>query len=124
MEKVLRALLYSMNLEEDKTENAVARIKERKMGRLFEGVTFDFQAAVKEAAEKAAEKAAKEAAKEATKKATEEAAIEAAKELEISRLIVKMLMNQRSDIEIKESLEETFSLSKEQAEEAYRKRVE
>lgn len=74
MEKVLRALLYSMNLEEDKAENAVAKIKERKMGRLFEGVTFDFQAAVREAAE------------------------EAAKELEISRCIVKMVMNRCSDI--------------------------
>ncbi len=120
MEKVLRALLYSMNLEEDKAENAVAKIKERKMGRLFEGVTFDFQAAVREAAEKAA----KEAAEEAAKEAAEKAAKEAAKELEISRCIVKMVMNRCSDIEIREALKVEFSLSNEQAEEAYRKRVE
>ncbi len=48
MSKLMRALLYNMNLEEDKVENAAAKIKERKMGRLFEGVTFDFQAAKKE----------------------------------------------------------------------------
>ncbi|HBA68541.1 MAG TPA: hypothetical protein DCZ40_04195, partial [Lachnospiraceae bacterium] len=50
MEKLLRALLYSMNLAENTTENAVAKIKERKMGRLFEGVTFNFQTAIEEAA--------------------------------------------------------------------------
>lgn len=79
MEKVLRALLYSMNLEEDKAENAVAKIKERKMGRLFEGVTFDFQAAVREAAEEAAKEATEKATKEATEKATKEATEKAAR---------------------------------------------
>ena len=44
MAKVLRALLYGMNLPEDDVEGMVAKIKERKMGRLFENVTFDFQA--------------------------------------------------------------------------------
>ena len=105
MEKLLRALLYSMNLEEDKTEDVVSRIKERKMGRLFESVTFDFQAAVREAAEEAA-------------KETEE------KETKISRHIIMMLLKHHSDAEIKESLRQEFSLSKEQAEEEYRKRAE
>lgn len=42
--RVLRTLLYSMNLPENETEDVVARIKERKMGRLFENVTMDIQA--------------------------------------------------------------------------------
>ena len=49
--KVLRTLLYSMNLPEDKTEDAVAKIKERKMGRLFENITIDFQAEKRKAEE-------------------------------------------------------------------------
>lgn len=53
MGKLLRALLYSMNLEEDETENAVSKIKERKMGRLFENVTFDFQEEKRKAREEA-----------------------------------------------------------------------
>lgn len=89
-----------MELAEDTTENAVSKIKERKMGRLFEGVTFNFQTAIKEAAEKAAE---------------------AEKELKITRYIAKLIMNKYSDIEIKESLIREFSLSEEQAEEEYRK---
>ncbi len=48
MADLMRALLYSMNLEEDKVENAASKIKERKMARFFEGVTYDFQAAKKE----------------------------------------------------------------------------
>ena len=41
---VFRSLLYNMNLPEDEVEDAVAKIKERKMGRLFENVTMDIQA--------------------------------------------------------------------------------
>lgn len=44
MEKLARALFYSLNMPEEKTEKAVSKIKERKMGRLFENVTFDYQA--------------------------------------------------------------------------------
>ncbi len=44
MEKLARALFYSLCMPEDKTEEAVAKIKERKMGRLFENVTFNYQA--------------------------------------------------------------------------------
>lgn len=49
--KVLRALLYSMNLPQNEVENAVAKIKERKMGRLFANVTMDIQAERRNAAE-------------------------------------------------------------------------
>ena len=44
MAKVLRALLYNMNLPESETEGVVSRIKERKMARLFENVKIDIQA--------------------------------------------------------------------------------
>ncbi|MCM1222681.1 MAG: Rpn family recombination-promoting nuclease/putative transposase, partial [Lachnospiraceae bacterium] len=42
MAKVTRALFYHMEIPEDETEKAVAKIKERKMGMLFEGVTFSY----------------------------------------------------------------------------------
>lgn len=82
------------------------------MGRLFEGVTFDFQAAKKEAAEKAA------------KEATEKAAKEAEQEIKITRHIAKMLMNQYSEPEIIKSLMKDFNLSEEQSEEELRKMME
>ena len=97
MEKLLRALLYSMELSEDTTESAVSKIKERKMGRLFEGVTFSFQTAIKEAAEEAGK---------------------------ITRHVAKMVMNQCSEIEVRESLIKEFDLSEEQAEEEYRQMIE
>lgn len=113
MEKLLRALLYSMNLTEDKAESAVSKIKERKMGKLFEGITFNFQTAIEEAAKEAAQKAAKEAAKEATERAEK-----------ITRHIAKMLMNKHSGVEISQSLMEEFGLSEEQAEEEYNKMID
>lgn len=130
--KMMRALLYSMNLEEEKAENAVARIKERKMGRLFEGVTFDFQAARKELEEKAeaaeaeakAAKAKVEAAKAEAETAKAEAEVVKAKadlELNITRYIVKMLMGKHSEDEIKKSLQQKFGLSEEQADTEYKK---
>lgn len=78
MGKLLRALLYSMNLEEEETENAVSKIKERKMGRLFENVTFDFQ----EEKRKAREEARREGLKEGRE--------EAMRELAITRRIAKL----------------------------------
>lgn len=136
---MMRALLYSMNLEEEKAENAVARIKERKMGRLFEGVTFDFQAARKELEEKAeaaeaeakaakekveAAKAKVEAAKAEAETAKAEAEVVKAKadlELNITRHIAKMLMGKHSEDEIKKSLQQKFGLSEEQADTEYKK---
>lgn len=41
MAKLLRALLYNMNLPEKETEDVVSRIKERKMARLFENEKMD-----------------------------------------------------------------------------------
>lgn len=67
MAKLARALFYNMDIPEDKTEEAVAKIKERKMGRLFEGITFDYQAEMRkmreatEAAQKQIEAAQKQA---------------------------------------------------------------
>ena len=149
MGEVMRALFSSMNLEEEKTENVVSKIKERKMGRLFEGVTFDFQAARKEfeeTATKAKEEA--EAAKmkaeiarkemetarkemetarkemETARKETETAKEEVKTvktEAEIARHIAKMLINGFSGDEIKKSLQQEFALSEERAEKEYEK---
>ena len=46
MERLARALFYNLSIPEDKTEEAVAKIKERKMARLFENVTFNYQAEI------------------------------------------------------------------------------
>lgn len=116
MEKLLRALLYSMEETEDRTESAVSKIKERKMGRLFEGVTYSIRAEVEEEAKKAAEKAAEEA--------TEKAEKEAQRQINMIRHIAKMLAKQHSEQEIILSLQQEFALSKEQASEEYRKAVE
>lgn len=139
MERMMRALLYSMNLEEEKAENAVSKIKERKMGRLFEGVTFDFQAARKEFEEKAIKAEAKLEAAEAelenvkaeteTLKAEAESKINAVKEkasieLNITRYIAKMLLKGKDEEEIKKSLQQEFKLSESQAGEEYRKVAE
>ncbi len=107
MGKLLRALLYSMNLEEEETENAVSKIKERKMGRLFENVTFDFQ----EEKRKAREEARREGLKEGRE--------EAMRELAITRRIAK-LSKQSTITEIQEDLIKEFHLSQAQAEEACR----
>lgn len=55
LSKVFRALLYNMHMPEDEVEETVARIKERKMGRLFENVTMDIQAERRNTAEARAE---------------------------------------------------------------------
>lgn len=83
------------------------------MGKLFEGITSNFQTAIEEAAKEAAQKAAKEAAKEATERAEK-----------ITRHIAKMLMNKHSGVEISQFLMEEFGLSEEQAEEEYNKMID
>lgn len=120
MEKLLRALLYSMEETEDRTESAVSKIKERKMGRLFEGVTYSIRAEVEEAAKKAAQEAAKEAAKEATEKVEKEAQ----RQISVIRHIARMLAKKYSEAEIILSLQQEFALSKEQAKEEYQNAVE
>ncbi len=69
MAKVLRALLYNMNLPESETEGVVSRIKERKMARLFENVKIDIQAERRKAAE--AERKLEMVRSEAQRKAEE-----------------------------------------------------
>lgn len=136
MGKLLRALLYSMNLEEDETENAVSKIKERKMGRLFENVTFDFQEEKRKAREQARregleegreegrkegrEEGRKEGREEGRKEGRKEGIEEAQKELSITRRIAKMA-KQYSAEEIQEDIMQLFGISREQAEEEYRK---
>lgn len=112
MGKLLRALLYSMNLEEDETENAVSKIKERKMGRLFENVTFDFQEEKRKARE--------EARREGLEEGRAEGKAEAQREVDITRRIAK-LSKRLSAIEIQKDIMKEFGLSKEQAAEEYRK---
>lgn len=41
--EILRVCLFSLNVQEDEVEQIVSRVEEKKMGRLFEGVTFDVQ---------------------------------------------------------------------------------
>ncbi len=132
MGKLLRALLYSMNLEEDETENAVSKIKERKMGRLFENVTFDFQEEKRKAREQARREGLEEGREEGRKEGREEGRKEgreegrkegieeAQKELSITRRIAKMA-KQYSAEEIQEDIMQLFGISREQAEEEYRK---
>lgn len=143
MGKLLRALLYSMNLEEEETENAVSKIKERKMGRLFENVTFDFQEEKRKAREEARREGLKEGREEGRKEGRKEgieegrkegieegrkegieegkkeAREEAMRELAITRRIAK-LSKQSTITEIQEDLMKEFHLSQDQAEKACR----
>ena len=132
MAKVLRALLYNMNLPESETEGVVSRIKERKMARLFENVKIDIQAERRKAAE--AERKLEMVRSEAQRKAEEaqREVAEARQELErvrgeetrgfeICRYIVRMIRKNCAESEIVESMMQEFSLNREQAEDEYRK---
>lgn len=97
------------------------------MGRLFEGVTFDFQKEIKKAGEKAREEAREEARKEAQEQMQEklqEKLQEMRQENMVARHIAKMLLQQRPINEIKDSLKQVFNLTEEQVEEEYQKIVE
>lgn len=93
------------------------------MGRLFEEVTFDFQAARKELEEAAARaKEEAEVAKEEAEAAKEEAEAireEANREVEIARHVAGMLLNRWDEEEIIAALQQKFSLSEEQAKVKY-----
>ncbi len=115
MEKVLRALLYNMDMDEDKTENAVSKIKERKMGVLFEGVRENFEAARKRDIEEAVKVALEEAEKNRE---------QSQREMEIFKYVFKLFRDGYSEPQIKEALQNKYSLSVEQAEEQYRKVME
>lgn len=108
MGKLLRALLYKMEQPEEKTEEAVSRIKERKSGMLFDSVTFSFKKAIEDA---------KAEAKAEMKRDAENM-------LRTTKYIAKMLANGHSDIEIKQALQQEFGFSKEQAAEEYQKAIE
>jgi len=152
MAKLARALFYSMNIPEDKTEEAVAKIKERRMGRLFEGVTFDYQEEInklraeREKVRQEGEKIQQESERirregeriqqKSEKIQQEEERIQREeeriqrereniqRESRISHQIAKMLLQQCSVNEIKDSLQQVFNLTEEQAEEEFQKAVE
>lgn len=123
MESLLRALLYSMNLEEDETENAVSKIKERKMGRLFEDVTFNFQAEKRKAREEARREGLEEGRKAGMEAGMKAGREEAQKELAVARMIAR-LSKQYSDAKITEEIIKEFDLTKEEAENAVRQAFE
>lgn len=103
MAHVLRALLYRMELPEDTVEETVTRIKERKMGMLFENIQMNFQEEKRKTAEAQAEL---------------QATLEAAQqEQNIYKHILRMVRQGASDEEITLSLAQQFSLSQQQAEE-------
>lgn len=98
------------------------------MGRLFEGITFDYQAEMRKMRE--AREAAKREIEAARQRAQQE--IEAAKKIEekanqeikYSSHIARMALAHYTASEIKNSLMEEFGLSKEEAEEEYRRVAE
>lgn len=111
LSKVFRALLYSMNLPENDVEDAVARIKERKMGRLFENVTMDIQAERRNATEARAELNAARKELEAVWRERDTAQ----QERDIYKHILRMSRQHCSYSEILEALMQRFDLSEEQA---------
>ena len=146
MARLARALFYNMDIPEDKTEEAVAKIKDCRMGRLFEGITFDYQAEMRkmreatEAAEREIEAARQsaqqeiEAARQSAQQeieAAEQKKIEAQKIEEIANQTVKfsnhiarMALDHHTASEIKNSLMEEFGLTKEEAEKEYQRVIE
>ena len=106
LSKIYRALLYNMHLPEDEVEDAVARIKERKMGRLFENVTMDIQAERRNTAQARAERDL------------------ARRERDIYKHILRMTARRCPDTEILNSLMQEFELSEKQAAEQLRQALE
>lgn len=123
LSKVFRALLYSMNLPENDVEDAVARIKERKMGRLFENVTMDIQAERRNAEEARAELNAARKELNAVWLERDAAQLErdtaqqerdtAQQERDIYKFILHLSRQQYSDEKIIEALKQQFGLSEE-----------
>lgn len=137
MEKLARALFYNLSIPEDKTEEAVAKIKERKMARLFENVTFNYQAEIEamrnktrqmeEDMKKDVERRIEEHKQqmeedmekqiEEQKQQIEEQNKIIQKEREIFRQICKMSLRKCSDKEIEDYLIQNFSITREEAKE-------
>ncbi|MCM1123833.1 MAG: Rpn family recombination-promoting nuclease/putative transposase [Eubacterium sp.] len=118
MAKVARALFYHMEIPEEETEKAVAKIKERKMGMLFEGVTSYREEIEKMRAEHEREMQAEfEREIQAERRRSR-------REAEISRHIIKMMGHEHSAEEIRLSLSREFGLSEREAEETFRELTE
>ena len=121
---VLRALLYHMNLSEKEVEGAVAKIKERRMGLLFENAKLDIQEerrkveierqkAEEARLETAAAQRETAAAQRETAAARQETAA-AQQEQAIIIHILRMLRQGASDEEIAHSVMQHFSLDEKQ----------
>ncbi len=120
LSKVFRALLYNMHMPEDEVEDVVARIKERKMGRLFENVTMDIQAERRNTAEARAER---DLALQERNVALQERDI-VHRDLEIHKHILRMIARRCPDDEIVASLTRHFHLTAEQAAEILKQAFE
>ena len=141
MAKVMRTLLYSMDIPEKETENAVAMIKERKMGQLFEQVPRNLRAERKkwkkeaeaerdeayaqrdeafverdEAYEERNEAYAQRNEAYAQRDAANAELAMRRKENEILKYLNRMLRERLSDEKIESLLMVRFSLTREQAE--------
>ena len=103
MAEILRALLYRIKLPENTVEDTVAKIKERKMGILFENVQMDFEEEKRKADE------AMRKADEVQRKADEQ--------LQIYGEIIALLKQGNTDEEIIAHFMQCFSWSEEQARE-------
>ncbi len=132
MAKLARALFYNMDIPEDKTEEAVAKIKERRMGRLFEGITFDYQAEMRKMRE-AREEAQREieAAQQRAQQEIEEAEqkIEEAEQKieEAQQRAQRDIESAKKEMELAERIEAEAQKKSEEAEkrsEEARKKVE
>jgi len=134
LSKVFRALLYNMHMPEDEVEDAVARIKERKMGRLFENVTMDIQAERHNTAEARAERDLARQERDLTKKELDTMQQEiylmqqerdsAQQSLEIHKHIFRMITQHCPDDEVIASLTQRFSMTQEQAAEKLKQAFE
>lgn len=112
---ILRALLYHMNLPENEVEGAVAKIKERKMGLLFENAKLDIQEERRkvEAERQKVEEARRETA--AARQEAQQAIAEAQLNQAITMHILRMVRQGASDEEIAKSVMRHFSLDEKQA---------
>lgn len=122
MANVLRALLYHMNLPEDEVEDAVAKIKERKMGLLFENAKLDIQeerrkveVERRKAEEARQEKAACQREAATVRQEAQQKVAEIQWERAISLHILRMLRQGASDEEIAQSIMCHFSMNEKQA---------
>ncbi len=141
LSKVFRALLYNMHMPENEVEDAVARIKERKMGRLFENVTMDIQAERRNTAQARAELRSafekldamqqemnliqqKCVSAQQERDSAQQERNSAQQERDIYRHILRMTTRQCPDTEILDSLMQKFNLTKAQAAEMLKQACE